>query len=349
MPSNDFDAIVAVESLYRTGLTNSAWLSAVMTSVQPLLDPQRRGLFAGFYDCLDPLSFAPEPILSLECDDRLLSIFREGLGALSEAFVAGAFLCPGIVRGAEIPGWNEIPPVRGGALQALGLVDDRSLVAVEPDGRGCRLTTFYGELGAQGQPDRRLVSGLFRHFVAAHRLQRSLRGRASPPDEADAVLDSTGRLHHTQGAARNPALHEPLRRAMLASEGSRGQRRRQDPLAALAAWDSLVLGRWTLVDHFDHDGRRYVLALENSPKPPGFKLLSTRERQVVEQAVLGSHNKAIAYDLGLSHSTVRVLMSRAATKLGVRTRPELLAKAGPALRGGREGSTKGAANMGELL
>ena len=56
------------------------------------------------------------------------------------------------------------------------------------------------------------------------------------------------------------------------------------------------------------------------------ELLSAREREVVQRACLGSHNKGIAYDLGLSHSTVRVLMCRAAAKLGVRTRGELLAK-----------------------
>jgi len=57
-----------------------------------------------------------------------------------------------------------------------------------------------------------------------------------------------------------------------------------------------------------------------------FDLLTGREREIVELALLGSENKCIAYDLGLSDSTVRVLMRRAAIKLGVRTRRELLAK-----------------------
>jgi DNA-binding NarL/FixJ family response regulator len=48
--------------------------------------------------------------------------------------------------------------------------------------------------------------------------------------------------------------------------------------------------------------------------------LSPRERQVLERAILGSENKVIAYDLGLADSTVRVLMRRAAIKLGARTR-----------------------------
>ena len=56
-----------------------------------------------------------------------------------------------------------------------------------------------------------------------------------------------------------------------------------------------------------------------------FELLTAREREVVERAMSGSHNKEIAYDLGVSDSTIRVLVSRAASKLGVRTRRELLA------------------------
>src|SRR5262249_44474607 len=62
------------------------------------------------------------------------------------------------------------------------------------------------------------------------------------------------------------------------------------------------------------------------PRPPGFDLLSPRERDVVERALAGAENKVIAYDLGLSHSTVKVLMARAASKMGARTRRELLAR-----------------------
>jgi DNA-binding CsgD family transcriptional regulator len=52
--------------------------------------------------------------------------------------------------------------------------------------------------------------------------------------------------------------------------------------------------------------------------------LTERERQVVLQATLGFTNKEIAYALGVSASTVRVLMARAAGRIGVRTRAELL-------------------------
>jgi DNA-binding CsgD family transcriptional regulator len=52
--------------------------------------------------------------------------------------------------------------------------------------------------------------------------------------------------------------------------------------------------------------------------------LTEREHQIAALAVLGQHNKLIAYNLGISHSTVRVLMARAARKIGARSRDELI-------------------------
>jgi DNA-binding NarL/FixJ family response regulator len=84
-----------------------------------------------------------------------------------------------------------------------------------------------------------------------------------------------------------------------------------------------VAGRWTLLDHFDRDGRRYLLAHRNDPDAPDPRALTLRERQVVGYVALGQSNKLIAYELGLSASTVGVLLKTAAAKLGARSRTEL--------------------------
>jgi DNA-binding NarL/FixJ family response regulator len=51
--------------------------------------------------------------------------------------------------------------------------------------------------------------------------------------------------------------------------------------------------------------------------------LTARERQVAALAALGHANKVIAFELGIAQSTVAVLLSRAAHKLGAPTRAEL--------------------------
>jgi len=62
----------------------------------------------------------------------------------------------------------------------------------------------------------------------------------------------------------------------------------------------------------------------NDVRMPLPNALSPRERQALGFAALGDSNKLIAYELGISASTVGVLLYRAAQKLGCHTRVELL-------------------------
>lgn len=78
---------------------------------------------------------------------------------------------------------------------------------------------------------------------------------------------------------------------------------------------------WSFLDHFEAGGRRFVIAMRKD-----VDVLSERERQILGHAALGLHDKAIAYELGLADATVRVLLHRAAKKLGVRGREEAIAR-----------------------
>ncbi|OJY24687.1 MAG: hypothetical protein BGO98_18805 [Myxococcales bacterium 68-20] len=98
------------------------------------------------------------------------------------------------------------------------------------------------------------------------------------------------------------------------------------PERALPSWKALVRARWTLVDEFQRDGSHYVVARVNAMATKPTAKLSERERQVVACLSMGQTNKEAAYELGLAHSTVRVLVARASAKLGVTTREELVAK-----------------------
>ena len=114
------------------------------------------------------------------------------------------------------------------------------------------------------------------------------------------------------GAASNDAL--PTRQ-----EGADGR-------VTLSLWRALVSGEWALVDVYEHNGKRYVVARRNDVRPLLPKPLSPRERQALEFAGRGESNKVIAYEMGICASTVGVLLHRAAQKLGCQTRSELLAR-----------------------
>jgi DNA-binding NarL/FixJ family response regulator len=94
---------------------------------------------------------------------------------------------------------------------------------------------------------------------------------------------------------------------------------------ALAAWDALVAGRWSLVGQFDNDGRRSLVAVRNDPLYPDPRGLTLRERQVAEYVGMGQSTGQIAYTLGLAPTSVADCSARAQRKLGLASRTELAA------------------------
>jgi DNA-binding CsgD family transcriptional regulator len=137
----------------------------------------------------------------------------------------------------------------------------------------------------------------------------------------EAMLSPDGRIEPAEGAG--VAARDALSRAVHALEQARGPLRRRDPDRTVAEWKGLIKARWSLIDHFESDGRRYLVARCNEPRVAALETLSARERQVVSYVSVGHSNKLIAYELGISHSTVRVLVARSMAKLGVRSRVEL--------------------------
>jgi DNA-binding NarL/FixJ family response regulator len=100
--------------------------------------------------------------------------------------------------------------------------------------------------------------------------------------------------------------------------------RRQEPEDAVRHWQALVAGRWSLIDHFDSDGRRFVIARPNAPLGIQLSGLTSREQQVLGLAAHGHPYKIIAYELGLPISTVATHLNRAMAKLGIDSRRQLL-------------------------
>ncbi len=167
-----------------------------------------------------------------------------------------------------------------------------------------------------------LYDGVAHHLAAASRLRHMLTHGSLC---VEALLGDDGEVIDAVGAAKPAASREVLREAVRQADRARMASGRRDPEEAVRLWSNLVAGRWTIVDRFDHDGRRFHAAIVNDPRCCSIRRLSPGETQLVAMAVRGMSQKVMALELGADEATVSRRLSRAMKKLGVRSRAELCA------------------------
>lgn len=155
------------------------------------------------------------------------------------------------------------------------------------------------------------------HLAAAVRLRRLFSCRP------EAILDAGGRILHASGAALAKDIQSRLRESARCIDRARSGRLCRDEAEALSLWQALAAGRWSLIDRFDTDGRRYVVAFRNDVHVRDPRALTQAERHVAERAVRGDALKQIASALGLSLSTVATQLASVCRKLGVTSRLKL--------------------------
>jgi DNA-binding CsgD family transcriptional regulator len=140
---------------------------------------------------------------------------------------------------------------------------------------------------------------------------------------ADAVLSASGSLVHCEKGAQSLDKRDALRRATKAIDRARSKARSNED-DALDLWQGLVAGRWSLVEQFDSDGRRFMVARRNDPQVTDPRALNLRERQVLAYLAMGQPPKLIAYSLGVSPSSVSTARQSAMRKLGLKTTADVV-------------------------
>jgi DNA-binding CsgD family transcriptional regulator len=126
---------------------------------------------------------------------------------------------------------------------------------------------------------------------------------------------------HAEGRARPRSAQDKLADAVRTHDRLRTDAsRRRDPDAALRLFEGLLAGRWTLVDRFERDGRRYVVAYENTDETAA---LSPREREVLVLGARGLSVKRIAAELAISQGAAGAYFASARRKTGISSRAEL--------------------------
>ncbi len=345
MESLDETQVVSfLEAVYALELDDESWLDKVLWALAALCGKDNH--YVGFfYDASSLSDFKVWNVRMPEAPPELGEAFGV-FQSISQnpVFVSTTFrsLHVGSARRTGMPYMAPVLEARA----RTGWGDILNINGIDPSGIGCNVT-----IGSRAHEftttaaEMALYKRLANHVSAAFRARRKLgvsRIDAQPDakpssgtEGAEAILDANGKLVHAVGPAVGRTAQERIRAAAAAIEAARSPGTRQSGRAALEQWHPLTSARWTLVDAFEENGRRYVVARENLAHSEGFTALTDRERQIVLHAALGFSNKQIAYALGISDTTVRVLMSRAANRLGLRTRRELLSH--PALREIRPG------------
>jgi DNA-binding CsgD family transcriptional regulator len=312
-----------IETAYRIDLPTDQWLQQVAANASAALG-STQGAMAFTYDA---------------SSGDWVNIGALGLHGLPAEFPMGFFdqrdMSPeNVVALVKIFKTISVGNLRGfiddGRVNKMGMVLDRhgmdDMVGVnglDPSARGCMV--LVANRGGQASPRtvhtwRRLAA----HISAGNRLrtllESSVQGQTYSHPPAEAVLTPSGKIEHAQGPAEARSARQALHDALVRIQAARSER--DDACRAVALWRGLVAGRWSLVEHFERDGRRYYLAHKNDPELTLDRALTLREKQVLAYAEIGYSNKLIAYHLGLSSSTVSTLLAKARKKVGMSVESE---------------------------
>lgn len=321
------DPVRVIETAYDDAPTNADWLEGVTSAAAPLIE-DGLGIFATLY--------------TLRPNDERLTIEAicewgglEGAKERQQAIIDG--VPPRMLRRAF--GENRVStlteffgkpldgevPALSSQLFPLGARDSMGLLTIDPDGSGVVLSVPLRSPRVLRPAFRERWSRLMAHVGAGLRLRRATNAQGHEDGaEDEAVLDASGRVLDAKAGARSREARAALRYAARAIDRAR-TKRAIAPDDAVAAWRALSEGQWSLVDRFESDGRHFLVARRNVPHRGARKKLTEREACVVALVALGRTNKCVAYELGLSVGTVSTLLTRAARKLGVRSRAQLIA------------------------
>jgi DNA-binding CsgD family transcriptional regulator len=189
------------------------------------------------------------------------------------------------------------------------------LCAPITDGGAVLGTLNIGRSSEEGRFDRRVCARAARVGRAIGARLTALHALLASPEGA-ASLEEPGRLRAVRAQLR-------VRLAQLEETAT--------PLSADDAaqfWRALALEGARPLDSFDVGARRYLLLDPGAVQAADATgPLTRRELEVLNLLAFGESNKAIAFELGLTPSTVSTHLSAARRKLGVRSRVLLVDKA----------------------
>jgi DNA-binding CsgD family transcriptional regulator len=322
------DIISIVEAAYDLGSDDRTWLTQLLERVEPELNRGFGVTVSTFTPGIAPSESlvgahkmsAPVQRAILDAADAYPEVFQ----AINKIDAVRPARCGTATQRLGIPAEqaDAFPPFVS-SLHQVGVRDFLGVLSLDPSGHAIWLGAPTPDTRPPTRHDCTLWGRIAAHISAGARLRRTV-ARLRGPDlsTGDAVLSASGAVEHAESCAQGRSARESLRRAALCIDRARGKARgNQD--AALDLWRGLVAGRWSLVEQFDHDGRRYLVAHRNDPEVEDPRGLTLRERQVLAYMAAGDSLKLTAYTLGLSISSVFRHRETAMRKLGLTCHAEV--------------------------
>jgi DNA-binding CsgD family transcriptional regulator len=325
------DAISVVEAAYDCESETRTWWERLLEHVAPRLDRGLGVTVSTYTPAMRPeeVTFAGEYSKAgiVEASKAMVAAYPEIFHRLFQ--VGRPLDTPSAAMGLTVREARVWAPFVQ-YMHSLGVREVVGVIARDPSGHAIFFSAPSHDLRRPTPRERLVWSRIAAHICAGARLRRALPvSLGDVADGADAVLSPGGAIAHAGVHAQGGDARESLRRAARAIDRARSKARSNDE-EALALWEGLVSGRWSLVDRFDSDGRRYLVARRNEPDVRDPRALTLRERNVLAYAAMGHPLKLIAYSLGLSLSTVSVNRRTAMRKLGLQHHADIVALFAPA-------------------
>jgi len=319
------DYLAVVEAAYAQGRSDQEWVQGLVEAARPIVDVGH-GVCAYNYD-------------ASERGAVHLGAFAHAGGA-SDLEAKGRAFAASLTPDQIGPFYSASPPTEvlrnlfrprpstavslAASFETLAkgpsvVMDAVGLRGHNPDARGCVISApSTGPYRLPGRT-RAALDRVALHIAAAHRL-RQRQVSLDPLAGAEAIFSTQGKLEHFASAGSPPAaLQGAVEKRLM------GQRvRAEEPERALELWRALIAGYWTVVDHVDHDGKRFLLAQRNDVTLLRPTALDRNERMVALYASWGHSGKLVAYELGLSEAAVSAHLASVLRKLRLRSRADLV-------------------------
>jgi DNA-binding CsgD family transcriptional regulator len=324
MPLRRSDWISIIEAGYDLQGDDAHWLRRVVDHAGAILDRGAEPI-AWTFRC-SPSSFKLCDF-STGTSSALIGVARAAHALASEASLDLTYRSGVVIAtGSELV-FPRLPDMKRAfvGLVTRHVSDMLVVTCLSGNGMGMSIGVLLKQGGRTLPQERKHWPLVAAHLGAALRLRTLSTALAWDGMPVEAVLDPGGKIHDVRGPAEGAVeVRERLRQVVRHIERARTATGRNNADEALRSWEGLVSGRWSMIDKFDTDGRRFIVAVKNDPVHHDTRGLTARERQVAEWVGLGKSSTEVAYILGVSDAAVTNCTARAQEKLGLQSRAELV-------------------------